>query len=1345
MSVGGCGLGGSSSMQGERKDLLARLGSFFAGAMAPRLGLLLAAFAVAGCKVDNVPEGALIVALETDLALPKDIDRVRVEWSQDGRVLHTEEQELGEGHMLLPADFRVRYPGNDRPLLIRAVAWSGKDARIERSAVTPVPHTFVGVVRLPLSFLCTGQVTAAGESSCGQDQTCRQGECSTAVLSNDEVVRFTGDSKSRSNAVRAAVDGGGSGLDASTLVGGAAEQGCFDVASCFSSLYDVDVELETCAFTLPFDLPLPHLNIALRQPLGRDGICDNGSCFVVLDSDPRPSAPDTTPFEGFRVDQGRVRLPPGVCKRIRKGEPLQVTMSFSCNAKTFDNPPCGAWSSVQNPRPQPQQSTDSGQGIAVGVPGGFLGQACAGAARQACGMCGTQGRDCKEGTWSSWVGCMGEGTCVPGKTEPCGRGGMKTCGGDCGWGECLSQTCEGATSRACGNCGTQMRRCDNGVWSEWSECTGPGVCAPNAARSCGSGGNQSCGGNCQWGNCTNQVCVGAASEACGNCGTRTRTCDADTGRWSEFGACEEQGACAPDSTRECGRDGTQSCRGDCSWDGACTGQMCEGESTRSCGNCGTQTRSCNTDTGTWSDWSACRGQGECSANATRACGSGGTQVCGGNCRWDDACTGQTCSGTALQSCGNCGVQTRRCDSTTGRWSEFSSCSNEGSCTPGDSRPCGSGGTQTCGPDCRWRSQCTDQSCAGSATESCGNCGTRTRTCNSNTGTWSGFGPCMDEGECRPQSTRDCGRDGTQSCGRDCRWQTACTDQTCTGENTRSCDRCGHESRTCNPNTGMWNGWSQCTGQLECNLGETLDCGSGGKRKCNADCRWDSACNGQMCPLPAPKQDCGNCGSQTAICDMSTGRWTSRWDACTGQGECKEGDKEGCQNGGSYTCTRQCRYDRTQCLGQMCAGPKPADKACGNCGHQVASCDGSTGKWTYGDCIGQGECKPGTPMTCGDGGMKVCSPECRYPRECGCTGEKPSQVACGNCGYKVATCDPANGTWKYGACLEEGECAAGTDGDCGPGGVGTHKCDPKCHWPTTCECKGTAPGNKNCEQCGHQVASCNKTNGTWEYGACTDKGECDPNAMPMKCGEGGLGSRTCSKDDCSWSKVCSCTTPQPNAETCEQCGTKSYSCDPVNGVWVAGDCTNKGECVADSTSREGCEDGAEKTCSMMCKWGTCTAKCSDGLTLCDGKCVNTDTDRNYCRSCTNKCGANQVCISDGCATCDTGTHFCAPNRCALNTSRDSCGTRCEPCPGKQECQRGECVDPLPIGGSGGSGGKGDVGGSGGTGGNGGGEGEGTGGSGQGGGAAGQISPPRGAGASGGNPGGAGSTGSVPPLL
>ena len=30
-------------------------------------------------------------------------------------------------------------------------------------------------------------------------------------------------------------------------------------------------------------------------------------------------------------------------------------------------------------------------------------------------------------------------------------------------------------------------------------------------------------------------------------------------------------------------------------------------------------------------------------------GSGGTQVCGGNCRWDAACTGQSCSGAALQS------------------------------------------------------------------------------------------------------------------------------------------------------------------------------------------------------------------------------------------------------------------------------------------------------------------------------------------------------------------------------------------------------------------------------------------------------------------------------------------------------------------------------------------------------------------------------------------------------------------------------------------------------------------------------------------------------------------------
>ena len=1064
---------------------------------------LLVAF-LSGCKVDNVPEGALVVALETDLSLPKDVDHVRLEWSQDGRLLHSEEHELGEGQMRLPSEFRVRYPGNDRPVLVRALASRAGELRIERSAITPVPRAFVGLLRLPLGYLCTGQVEGE-ESSCGPGQTCRQGECADAALSG-ELPRYDPERSTRVDAQRAAADGGS--VDASTADG--AGEGCFDVASCFASVYDVDVALDSCAFTLPSELALSRLNIALRQPLGRDGICDNGSCFVVLDADPQPEAADDVPFDGYRASDARVRLPPGVCTRIRKGEPLQVTLSLLCYSKTLEDPPCGAWSSVQMPRAQPERSPGSGDGIAVGVPGSLLGQSCGGPARRACGMCGTQGRECTDGLWGDWGSCLSEGVCAPGLSEACGRGGTRICMGDCEWGPCLSQQCEGPTSRACGNCGTQTRRCDNGVWSEWSTCSGPGVCAPNSTRSCGAGGTQVCGGSCQWGLCTSQLCVGAPAEACGNCGTRTRSCDDSTGEWSGFGSCEDEGACTPDSTRECGSGGTQSCRGDCVWDAVCSGQMCEGESSRACGDCGTQRRTCNTDTGEWSEWSACTGQGECAANATRECGSGGTQVCGGNCRWDAACTGQTCSGAALQSCGQCGVQARSCDSSTGRWSPFSACMNEGACAPGDTRPCGSG--------------------------------------------------------------------GTQSCGNDCRWQTACTDQACTGESTRACPRCGTQTRTCNSNTGRWTDWSECRDQGECSAGETTSCGNGGERKCSASCRWESACTGQSCPQPAPTRGCDRCGTQAAICDTNTGMWTSRWGECSGQRECNEGDVEACGSGGMYRCTRECRFDRTQCTGQMCRDPRPADRSCERCGRAAASCDGNTGRWEFGACMGQGACTPGQTRACGtDGGTQTCGDDCQWGSTCECKLPAPAPARCGDrCGMSTATCDRTNGRWVQGTCVEPmNACVPRTSEACA---VGTRSCNDQCQWGA-CGCpegQRYCTARMTCEaesagSCGASCARCEAPGGataTCERGSCSFTCN-DPATLP--CNGACLNVRLSDRNNCgACGKQCSAS-EACTANGCVACGMGEHLCgNRCVSNFEDATCGNRCEPCA---ANERCEEGA----------------------------------------------------------------------------------------------------------------------------------------------------------------------------
>jgi hypothetical protein len=206
----------------------------------------------------------------------------------------------------------------------------------------------------------------------------------------------------------------------------------------------------------------------------------------------------------------------------------------------------------------------------------------------------------------------------------------------------------------------------------------------------------------------------------------------------------------------------------------------------------------------------------------RSCGASGMQMCGGDCSYG-ACGDQMCSGPTSQACGNCGMQTRTCDASTGQWSEWSECGGQGECAPGDSRECGSGGTQQCGSTCRWETnKCSGQQCSGPTTQRCEHCGQQTRVCDPNTGQFSAWSACRSSGVCEPGAMQQCG-DGMQGCTAACQWSactcsaglTLCADGSCA--NLRSDDRCGTtcaNARTCTD-------YQQCSqGRCVCRAGFT---------------------------------------------------------------------------------------------------------------------------------------------------------------------------------------------------------------------------------------------------------------------------------------------------------------------------------------------------------------------------------------------------------------------------------------------------------------------------------------------------------------------------------------------
>src|SRR5689334_9979242 len=126
-------------------------------------GLVLGA---CGGKTHAPATGGLMIEIDSDLSMPQDLDRVHLEVTQLGRSLLSQDQALGAGHLMVPAQFQVTAEDHTTPVLVRGLAFKGGVARIERSAVTQIPAPQMGLLRLSFNYLCDGTATAQGTSTC---------------------------------------------------------------------------------------------------------------------------------------------------------------------------------------------------------------------------------------------------------------------------------------------------------------------------------------------------------------------------------------------------------------------------------------------------------------------------------------------------------------------------------------------------------------------------------------------------------------------------------------------------------------------------------------------------------------------------------------------------------------------------------------------------------------------------------------------------------------------------------------------------------------------------------------------------------------------------------------------------------------------------------------------------------------------------------------------------------------------------------------------------------------------------------------------------------------------------
>ncbi|APR86449.1 Putative serine/threonine-protein kinase pknH [Minicystis rosea] len=276
------------------------------------------ALAAGGCKAK--PLGQIMLAVQTDLSLPKDIDAIRIEAFTEGvPKLRNDYDRMGpgDGEIHLPGTIGLIAPENadDAVRIIVSARSGGRDGEVKilREIVTTVPVDRVVTLQLPLEFLCSGQakiLSGEATSTCPEGKSCVAGTCVDKQLDSQKLPTYTEDG----------IFGDG---------------GCFDSTNCWGTPTVAALDMATC--TIP---NAEGINVALQTE--GEGICGPVGCFVTLDADS-----DT----GWKVnEEGRIALPQGVCDQVTSGKIVNVVttpIATGCGQKSTSLPTCGPWSAAK--------------------------------------------------------------------------------------------------------------------------------------------------------------------------------------------------------------------------------------------------------------------------------------------------------------------------------------------------------------------------------------------------------------------------------------------------------------------------------------------------------------------------------------------------------------------------------------------------------------------------------------------------------------------------------------------------------------------------------------------------------------------------------------------------------------------------------------------------------------------------------------------------------------------------------------------------------------------------------------------------------------------------------------
>ncbi|MBM4361409.1 MAG: hypothetical protein FJ104_01920 [Deltaproteobacteria bacterium] len=304
------------------------------------LGVLVPVALAASCSSDPKTRGQLMLAISADLSIPQNMNEVLIDvideqGNKQNPIYPIRPEALGKP---IPGTVAVipAGAGGDK-LRIRVIGQRNDGAnvkvRVVREAVVTVPRGRVGLLTMPIRWLCDGRIQPSDdgsfESDCGPDETCQAGTCVSAVVDSESLPDYQPE----------------------LVFGGGQEDGtggeCFDVRSCFERGVDA-MPGEGCS--LPMPTGGEGVSVAMVPSAAGEGHCAKdgaGDCYLPLDKDET---------EGWKEQDGRLVLPGQVCERVKKGSVTKLRVTTACATKTLATPLCGPWSNVERVAPVGQQT-----------------------------------------------------------------------------------------------------------------------------------------------------------------------------------------------------------------------------------------------------------------------------------------------------------------------------------------------------------------------------------------------------------------------------------------------------------------------------------------------------------------------------------------------------------------------------------------------------------------------------------------------------------------------------------------------------------------------------------------------------------------------------------------------------------------------------------------------------------------------------------------------------------------------------------------------------------------------------------------------------------------------------